>query len=289
MAKEIEIIRAWKHLVRKSGSKMPRRNDLQYIYSSWCPDETMDVIHIREKRPVLKEMLKQSIEGTLQVEVFPIAITKRKEFQLLWREVHGDIDPVSEKDLIKWSKSNLKKTKNSMWENVDSRTKNWLVACYLRYRNLENSMNEIRIEMKGWINRYRDDLRDLEEFLEANPDLAKDRHHQKIEVGRQRMDDASEIYVQVPKYLDEKRELLRAEIFDVLFDNKELKDYPSWADKIDKEYVEKSVGMMRKGSELGVDDVVAKNELILEKLRHVFEDFNEVEKRMSSLLKSFEI
>lgn len=289
MGREIDIIRIWKKLVRRSGSKMPRKNDLHYIYNSWCPEGTKDVNHLKQKRPVLKDILKQSVNGTLQMDGFPNTIVKRKEFKILWNEVHGDIDPVKEKDLIKWTKSNLNKTKDSMWNNVNSDTKGWLLTCYLRFRNLANSMKEVRQEMKDWMGQYRAELLELEEFLEANPNYAKERHREKIKIGRQRMDDASGIYDQIPKSVDEKRELLRAEVFDVLFDHKELKDVPAWADKIDKEYVEKSIGMMRKGIDLGVDDLIAKNDQILESLRKIFDgQFKEVETKISSLVKKLE-
>lgn len=288
MGREIDIIRVWKKLVKRSGSKMPGKNNLHYIYNSWCPETTKDVNHLKQKRPILKEILKQSINGTLQIDGFPNRIVNKKEFKILWNEVHGDIDPVKEKDLIKWTKSNLDKSE-AKWKNVDSDTKGWLLTCYLRFRNLENSMDEVRQEMKDWMEQYRAELLELEEFLEANPKYVKPRHRDKTKIGRQRMDDASVLYAQIPKHIDEGRELLCAEVFDVLVDHKELKDVPAWADRIDKEYVEKSIGMMREGINLGVDDVLAKNDRILENLRKIFDgEFKEVETKISSLVKKLE-
>ena len=88
MGREIDIIRIWKKLVRRSGSKMPRKNDLHYIYNSWCPEGTKDVNHLKQKRPVLKDILKQSVNGTLQMDGFPNTIWNKKEFKILWNEVH---------------------------------------------------------------------------------------------------------------------------------------------------------------------------------------------------------
>ena len=73
---------------------MPGKNDLHYIYNSWCPEMTKDVNHLKQKRPIMKEILKQSINGTLQIDGFPNTIVNKKEFKILWNEVHGDIDPV---------------------------------------------------------------------------------------------------------------------------------------------------------------------------------------------------
>jgi len=293
MGREIEVIRIWKKLVRRSGSKTPGKNDLHFIYNSWCPEGTKDINHLKQDRPLLKEILKQSLDGTLQAEGLSPKISKMKEFKILWREVHGDVDPVKEADLIKWMKKHINKAKEeleSKWKDVESTTKRWLVTCYSRFRNLENSMGEISQEMKNWIEQYEAELDELEEFLEANIKYAKDRHREKIEIGRQRMDAASKIYSKIPEDVEEKKELLAAELFDVLFDHKKLKKVPAWAKKIDKITMDQKIGIMRKGIDLGVDDMIVKNDMILERLRKIFDgEFKDMEKEISSLANSLQL
>jgi len=290
MDRDIEVIRVWKKLVRRSGSKMPWKNDLHFIYNSWCPEETKDANHLKEKRPMLKEILKQSLDATLQTEGLPANIVRKKEFRILWREVHGDVDPVGEKDLMKWTKKHIHKAKESKWKDVEPTTKRWLVTCYSRFRNLENSMAEISQEMKNWIEQYEAELEELEEFLEANPKYAKKRHRKKIEIGRQRMDDASKIYAKIPESVEEKEQMLAAEVFDVLYEHKKLKTVPAWARKIDKITMDQNIGIMRKGIDLGVDDMIAKNDMILEKLREIFDGkFKDMEKEISSLANSLQL
>ena len=241
--REKDILGAWRTLVVKSGATAPRHSMRpRQIYKSWCPDSTTDLNHLKQNRPDLKKILKQSLAGELRREGYPGKIVNNDEFGTLWELVHGDFDPVAEEELKHFARYSLDGIKKEMWEGVDGDTMGRLVTCFMKFKGLENFVKQYHQKWMNWIDEQKVAIDQLEEFANSNPRYAPKGHpvHIEIKEGRQTLTKARKEKASMPKFVDEAKEHLSQDIFDALIRKLKISKMPSWAVKLDGDFIEKS-------------------------------------------------
>ena len=257
-----DIIEAWRTLVAKSGAKPPLPNlGVKRIYNSWCPDSTLDVVHLDQNRPDLKKILKQSLSGELRRDCYPKKIVNNDEFRVLWELVHGEFDPVAEADLKKFARYRLKGVRKEMWEGVDESTMGRLVTSYMKFHGVEVFVEQYKQKWKDWIEEQKKTIDQMEEFAKQNPrEAPKDNSVWKeIKEGRETLTKARKEKASMPKFVDEAKRHLSQDIFEALRGKPKIAEMPSWAVKLDREFIEKSQAVYELilGSDIDDPDRVA--------------------------------
>jgi len=238
-----DIVDAWRTLVAKSGAAPPRLGlRAKAIYKSWCPDSTHDVVHLEEGRPVLKKILKQSLAGELRRDGYPGKIVNTDEFSALWELVHGEFDPVAEEDLKKFARHRLNGVRKDMWQKVDESTMSRLVTSYMKFHGVEVFVDQYKRKWNDWIEEQKNTIDQMEEFAKQNPSNAPKDHSvwNEIKEGRATLTKARKEKASMPKFVAEAKRHLSQDIFEALRGKPKISETPSWATRLDGEFIEKS-------------------------------------------------
>ena len=238
-----DIIEAWRNLVVKSGATPPRSSmkPIQ-IYKAWCPDPALDAAHLEQNRPDLRKILKQSLSGELRSDCYPKKIVNKDEFRTLWGLVHGEFNPAAEEDLKKFAQYRINGVKAEMWEGVDEVTMGRLVTSYMKFHGVEVFVKEYTKKWKDWIEEQKKMIDNSENFAKQNPLNAPKDHPvwKEIKESRSTLTKARREKASMPKFVDEAKSHLRQDIFEALRGKPKIVEMPSWAVKLDGEFLEKS-------------------------------------------------
>ena len=143
--KEKKIIQTWAKLCPAVGSTRPGKLKKQYILEKWCPENTLDQKFTKQKRPILREILVDSLEGILSPDDLPTNVTRTKEFKHLWVQVHGDIDIAGQNDFRKWADGKINELDDELWDDLPKEYLSQLTVAYVRLNFLKSSINNIII------------------------------------------------------------------------------------------------------------------------------------------------
>jgi len=238
-----DVVDAWRALVVKSGAAPPRNNiRVKTIYKLWCPDPTLDVVHLDENRPVLIKILKQSLAGELRRDGYPEKIVNTDEFSTLWELIHGDFNPVAEEDLKKFARHRLNGVRKDMWQKVDESTMSRLVTVYMKFHGVEVFVDQYKRKFNDWIEEQKNTIDQMEEFAKQNPSNAPKDHPvwNEIKEGRATLTKARKEKASMPKFVAEAKRHLSQDIFEALRGKSKISEMPSWATRLDGEFIEKS-------------------------------------------------
>ena len=272
MASDKEIIRAWKDLVISHGAAQPRKIDPDFIFNEWCPDGTSVVNHIKQKRPELREILRQSLSGDLSLEAFDGLDRGKRQFMLLWYLIHGSLDPIAEEELRKWSRYNVPGVRQDLWVGVTGDTKRSLRAALMRVLSFEQSMANLKVEMNEWIESYREQLNRLKELSGKNPDLVEKSSanpREQIALGQSRINGAMKIKAKLNPLVQEMKDKMRLEVFDAVFSGSALSEPPDWATMIDGAKVDTTVNRIGECMSLEVDTPESGLDALMKKLEEI--------------------
>lgn len=252
-----ETLILWKDLVVAVGATRPKKDDLEYINHTWCPEDTHDAKFIREGRPELKEILRQSLSGELSKEGFNPGITRRTQFKNLMGNIHQNIAQIDDAELLKWSRYNVSGVKKEMWSSIGPESKRHLRISLSRYFDFEMKMTEIHKKMKMWIKEYQSKLNDYNEVLELNPQLEVKKHKEQLDLSQKRLDDAIVIKNKLPDLINHPvhglKNKMRQEVLDAIFSGSTLSKIPNWAAEIDAVKTGQNMIILNKFMELEID------------------------------------
>jgi hypothetical protein len=252
-----EILILWKELVVAVGASKPKRDDLEYINHTWCPEDTYDAKFIRELRPELKEILSQSLSGELSKEGFNTKITRRTQFKRLMNEIHQNIAQIDDAELFHWSRYNVKGVKKEMWSSIGPESKRHLRISLSRYFDFQEKMVEIHKKMKMWIKEYQSKLKDYNELLELNSQLEVKKYKEQLALSQKRLDDAIIIRNKLPDLINDPvhglKNKMRQEVLDAIFSGSTLSQIPNWAAEIDDAKTTQNMILLNKFMELEVE------------------------------------
>jgi hypothetical protein len=212
------------------------------IYKSWCPDSTHDIVHLDENRPDLVKILKESLVGELRRDGYPGKIVNTDEFSTLWELVHGDFNPVAEEDLKKFARHRLNGVRKDMWQKVDESTMSRLVTVYMKFHGVEVFVDQYKRKFNDWIEEQKNTIDQMEEFAKQNPSNAPKDHPvwNEIKEGRATLTKARKEKASMPKFVAEAKRHLSQDIFEALRGKSKISEMPSWATRLDGEFIEKS-------------------------------------------------
>lgn len=266
-----------------SDASRPAKNELEYIYEKWCPDGTTASKFIKEKRPELKEILRQALARNLVMESFQLDKGKR-EFMDLWSIVHGPHDPIELEELKHWSRYNVKGSLYTMWEGVSVGTKRGLRAALMRIFSFQHSIKTLKKEMVVWIEENEESLMEYKQMARLNPDIVEKSSVNPleiIEVGEFRIEAQKEILNQLDPLVIDMENRMKLEVFDALFKDAVISEAPNWLADIDGANVDirirECMSLEVKTPKNTVDD-------LLEQLREIMSGpVEEIMKQLSDL------
>ena len=252
--KNKEIQSLWEDLVVRVGATKPIMDGLNYIYLTWCPDNTYDAKFLTERRPELKEILRQSLAGELSKGGFNSQITTKIEFKRLMNEVHQNIAQIDDKELFKWSSNNIEGVNTDNWSVVGPESKRHLQVSLSRYFTFEMKINELNNKMKNWMQEYKHNLKNLEELAEKNPQYTHKKQKEELDLSKKRLNDVVIIQSKLLDLIDAPTHGLKhkmgQEVYNAIFSGSILSEIPDWASEIDAVKMRQNMIIMNKIMEI---------------------------------------
>ena len=240
--KEKKIIQTWAKLCPAVGSTRPGKLKKQYILEKWCPENTLDQKFTKQKRPILREILVDSLEGILSPDDLPTNVTRTKEFKHLWIQVHGDIDIAGQNDFRKWADGKIKELDDELWDDLPKEYLSQLTVAYVRLNFLKSSINNIIITHQDWIKEQTSKLQKLEKLVKANPKLFNKQHSKNLNLAKERISDAKSISNGYSRLIEDTEQHLAVITGDHLFHAQNMgANLPDYIENLSSDIVNKNL------------------------------------------------
>jgi hypothetical protein len=288
-----KIIGLWGDLVVATGATKPLSVDPKQIYLVWCPEDTLDAELIRERRPELKEILRQSLSGELSESDFKTEITRKIEFKRLINEVHQGIEQIGYEELFKWSLKNVPKVKKELLTAIAPETKRNLRASLSSYFSFKEKIDELNGKMGKWIKEYDFNLTGLKEVAAARSDLVDEKHNQQLDLSTKRLNDVVLIQNKLPDLIYTPihglKDKMIKEVIDAIMSGSILSQIPDWAGEIDAIKMGQNMTIMNKVMELEIETPPDKEiDRLLTKLEEIMNGpVEEILKKLSTINLNF--
>ena len=292
MTKE-KIIGLWGDLVVAIGATKPLSVDPKQIYLVWCPEDTLNAQFIREKRPELKKILRQSLSGELFESDFETEITRKIEFKRLINEVHQGIEQIGYEELFKWSLKNVPKVKKELLTAIAPETKRNLRVSLSSYFSFKEKIDELNGKMGKWIKEYEFNLTGLKEVAAARSDLVDEKHNQQLDLSTKRLNDVVLIQNKLPDLIYAPihglKDKMIKEVIDAIMSGSILSQIPDWAGEIDAIKMGQNMTIMNKVMELEIETPPDKEiDRLLAKLEEIMNGpVEEILKNLSTINLNF--
>ena len=278
--KETKIIQTWAKLCHAIGSTRPRKLKKEYILEKWCPENTLDQKFTKQQRPILREILVDSLEGILSPDDLPTNVTRTKEFKHLWVQVHGDIDIAGQNDFRKWADGKFNELDDELWDDLPKEYLSQLTVAYVRLNFLKSSINNIIITHQDWIKEQTSKLQKLEKLVKKNPKYFNKQHSKNLNLAKERISDAKSISNGYSRLIEDTEQHLAVITGDHLFHAQNMgANLPDYIENLSSDIVNKNLDIFNSLLEVDIHDKKGKQDKIAKKISELFDQvYSEREK-----------
>ena len=288
MINEKKIIGLWGDLVVATGATKPRSVDPNEIFLVWCPEDTLDAEFIMERRPELKEILRQSLSGELYNSDFSHSLTSKIQFKRLMNEVHQGTEQIDYEELFKWSLENVPQVKKELLTAIAPESRSHLRTSLSRYFSFKEKIDELNGKMEKWIKEYDFNLTGLKKIAAARPELVDDKHNQQLDLSTKRLSDVEQIRNKLPDLIHAPihglKDKMIKEVIDAIFSGSILSETPDWVGEINAIKMGQNMTIINKVMELEIETPQNEIDRLLTQLEEIMNGpVEEILKKLSTL------